>query len=147
MKQFIKSLFAQASPTRTQYALTFLRVGIGALTIPHGVPKIIGGVVGWEQLGTTFMQPLGIYFLPVMWGFLGASTEFFGGIALVLGLGTRIASACLTIMMFVATAWHIQRGDPFNIYSFPLSLIVVFIAFIYFGSGIFSVDHYLTRKK
>ncbi len=145
--KLLQHIFGQASQTRTQYALVFLRIGIGILTIPHGYPKLMGGVAGWEKIGETFMFPLGIYFLPVMWGFVGACTEFFGGIALVLGLGTRIASVFLTVMMCIATAWHIQRGDVFNVYSFPLSLAVVYVAFIALGGGIFSLDHYLTKRK
>lgn len=147
MKKLLKRIFGLASPDRVQAGLCFLRIGVGLLTIPHGIPKMMGGAEAWEQMGVMFMQPLNIYFLPVMWGFLGAVSEFVGGILLVLGFGTRIASVFLTVMMGIATAWHIQRGDSFMVYSFPLSLMVVFIAFIIVGSGKYSVDARLAGKK
>jgi putative oxidoreductase len=141
MIDFFSYIFGSASSQYVEMAIAFMRVGIGVLTIFHGVPKIMGGVAMWKELGA-FMHPLGIYFLPIMWGFLGAATEFFGGIALVLGLGTRIASVCLVIMMIVAFAWHLDRGDSYQVYSFPLSLIVVFLAFIVIGDGMYSLQHY-----
>ena len=146
MKQFIKSLFGPSTPECTQQALAFLRVAIGILTVLHGYPKFMGGQEHWEQLGM-FINALGIYFLPVMWGFLGMAAEFFGGMALVLGLATRLTSAALTFMMFVAMMWHITKGDPFMVYSFPLSLVVLFLTFTIIGGGTYSVDAYLTSGR
>jgi putative oxidoreductase len=139
-------LFNPAMPQTVDLAYAILRIGIGLLTIPHGYPKLMGGVSGWQNLGTIFMSPLGITFLPVMWGFLGAAAEFFGGIALTLGFGTRIASFALILMMIIAAAWHVMRGDEFNVYSFPLSLIVVFIYTLIMGDGKYSLVDYLSRR-
>lgn len=127
-------------------ALFIMRVGIGILTIGHGFPKIMGGIPMWKSLGT-FVYPLGIHFLPIMWGFLGACTEFLGGIALTLGFGTRIASLSLMLMMFVAVMWHLDRGDSYNIYSFPLSLIIVFFAYFLIGSGAYSIDSIMRKRR
>lgn len=143
MKEY---LFGYASPQTIELALAFLRIGIGIVTIPHGYPKLIGGVSAWHNLGTTFMSPLGITFLPVIWGLVGACIEFFGGIALVLGLGTRIASFALIIMMIIATVWHIQRGDSYNFYSFPLTLIIVFLALMIIGSDRYTLDYFFTKN-
>lgn len=143
MKKF---LIGSVAPSTVYYMLIFMRVAIGLLTIGHGLPKIVGGVEMWQMLGN-MTAAVGIHFMPVMWGFLGACTEFFGGILLMIGFGTRIASAALTVMMIVATAWHIHRGDSFNIYSFPLSLIVVFIVFMVIGSGPYSIDSKLNKGK
>ena len=143
MKTLFNFLIKPASPQTTQYALVFLRIAIGLLTIPHGIPKIMGGITGWTNLGTTFMFPLGIYFLPTLWGFLGACTEFFGGIALTVGLGTRLASFALTIMMIIALAWHLQRGDSMIAYGLALTLIPIYFTFMIIGSGKFSADSYL----
>lgn len=147
MDGIINFIFGQAKEENIQRALFILRVTIGLLTIGHGYPKIIGGLEGWHQLGETFMYPLGIKFLPTMWGFLGAVTEFIGGIMLVLGLGTRIASFALIVMMIIATAWHIQKGDHFNVYSFPLSLVFVFLAFLIIGGDNYSLDFFIAEKR
>lgn len=144
MNSLFHFLLAPASPAVISFALVMLRVSVGILTIGHGYPKIMGGMTTWAQLGT-FVQPLGIYFWPVMWGFLGAVTEFFGGIALTIGFDTRMSSLMLVLMMIVATVWHIDRGDGYNLYSFPLTLIFVYLAFFLMGGGAFSVDSYLTK--
>jgi putative oxidoreductase len=145
MNHLLTYLLKPASAEQAQIALCLLRVGTGILTIGHGIPKIMGGVPVWSSIGT-MTGYLGIHFLPTMWGFLGACTEFFGGIALVLGLGTKIASLCLIFMMLVATAMHISVGDPFRVYSFPLSLIVVFLTLL-IGSDKYSLDYYLFFRK
>jgi putative oxidoreductase len=102
----------------------------------------MGGVETWQQLGGA-MTFVGIHFWPAMWGFLAAFAEFFGGIALVLGLGTRIASFLLTIAMVVAFTMHFRQGDAFSVYSFALTLIIVFLTFIIVGGGTYSLDHRL----
>lgn len=146
MNKFLYYLIKPASYTTTNKALCILRIGIGILTLMHGVPKMLGGSDTWRHLGT-FVNPLGIYFLPLMWGFIGACTEFFGGIALIFGFATRLASIFLTAMMFVATVWHIDRGDSFNVYSFPLSLMVLYAAYVIMGSDMYSLDAYLAKKQ
>lgn len=144
MNTFFKLILTPASPAFVELALLFMRVTLGIITMLHGFPKIMGGVPMWLQLGT-FVNPLGIYFLPLMWGFLGACTEFFGGMLLAFGLSTRIASLALVFMMIVATAWHINRGDGFQVYSYPLTLIFIFFGFFIMGAGPISLDYFLSR--
>lgn len=145
MNNILNYIFEQPSSNSINLALTFMRIGIGIIMILHGWPKITGGIETWKFLGSA-MGNLGIHFLPVMWGFLAACTEFFGGIALTLGLGTRIAAIFLTIMMLVALVMHIKKGDPFTIYSHALALIVIFITFTFIGSGKYSLDNYILNK-
>ena len=147
MNRLLYYTLKTASPKTINAVLFLMRVGIGILSIGHGYPKIMGGFEGWHGLGATFMVPLGINFLPTLWGFLGAITEFLGGIVFTIGFKTRLASAALTIMMIIAAAWHINRGDGYNLYSFPLTLMVVYLAYFVMGSGIVSVDSYLIRKS
>lgn len=147
MKHKLMSCFTFCPSTQQlQYAFLCLRVSIGLLTMLHGLPKMVSGPVGWHMLGVIFMGPLGISVLPTFWGLLGAITEFFGGIALVFGCATRIASSALTIMMTVATLWHIHNLDTYAVYSFPLTLIVIFIFFAYVGGGMYSVDSFCIKK-
>lgn len=136
-----------ATPALIHFGLLFLRVGIGILSIFHGAPKIMGGVNAWYDLGKMAMSPLGITFFYTFWGFMAAVTEFFGGIALVLGLGMRVVNALLVISMIVAAHWHIQKGDSYMIYSFALTLIVVHTAFFIIGGDHYSLDYYLFNIK
>ena len=141
MNQLLFLLLAPVSPEIMQTAYLLLRLGIGLLTILHGIPKMFGGIKMWRNLGT-FMLPLGISFFPIFWGLLGALTEFVGGAALIFGLGTRLASFALILMMIVACIWHLDRRDSFNIYSFPLTLIIVYATFLIIGGGNYSCDTY-----
>jgi putative oxidoreductase len=137
-------LFAPSSYLSLEYGYCFMRIAIGLLTIAHGFPKITGGIETWNFLGQT-MGNLGIHFWPVFWGLCAACAEFFGGIALTLGFGTRIASFFLIFMMIVAFLMHWHKGDSFQIYSFSLAMIVVFIGFLIAGSGRYSLEEYLNH--
>lgn len=62
----------------------------------HGVAKFqggIGNIAGW-------FQSIGI---PGSMAYVVATIELVGGIALILGLGTRIVSAILAIILLIAT--------------------------------------------
>lgn len=145
MNFLIRYLIAPASYALTQYALCIMRVGIGLLGIGHGWPKIIGGAAKWYSLGMA-MNTIGVTFWPTMWGFCAACTEFFGGIALVLGFGTRIVAFLQICLLTIAFLMHYQKGDSFTVYSFALSLIVVFIGFFIAGSGAWSIDAYMSKQ-
>lgn len=119
--------------------LLIMRVGIGLIFIVHGYPKMMGGSTQWLWLGNQ-MALIGIQVYPVFWGFLAACSEFFGGILLVLGLGTRPVVFLLVCVMFVATMMHYMQGDPFGTYAHPLALLVVFVGLLFTGSGKYSID-------
>ena len=123
-------------------ALLFLRVSVGLIMTVHGLGKLRAGTETWRSVGSA-MSYFGINFLHLFWGLLAALTEFFGGIALALGLLTRVASFLLTIVMVVACRMHIKMGDQFRVYSCALTLLAVFITFVVIGGGALSLDHFL----
>jgi putative oxidoreductase len=120
----------------------FLRVGIGAMIAFHGYPKFIGGVEKWEQLGAA-MSNLGMDYVPVFWGFCAAVVEFFGGVALILGLFSRLSAFLLCFNMVVATTMHLSKGDTLNDASHAIELGIVFFALFIMGPGRYSIDHKL----
>lgn len=120
------------------FGLLLLRVGIGLIFIVHGYPKIIGGPKQWLWLGSQ-MQYVKITFAPVVWGFMAAASEFFGGIALVVGFYTRIAAFFMANVMLLAMIMHVSKGDSFGTIAHPLSLLVVFVSLIFLGGGKFSL--------
>lgn len=125
--------------------LALLRVGLGVSFILHGVPKLAGGSATWAQLGLA-MGHLGVDFAPAFWGFAAACAEGLGGIALLLGLGTRIAAVFLSITMLVATFFHFAKGDGFTGASHALECGTAFLALLVMGAGRFSLDQFLTRR-
>jgi len=121
------------------FGLLILRVGLGALFIVFGYPKITGGPEMWEKLGGA-VAAFGIHTWPIFWGFMAAFAEFVGGILLVFGLFTRPAAFLLLVTMIVAFTTHFNQGDPFPVYSRPLELAVVFLGLLLLGPGKHSVD-------
>ena len=127
-----------------EIGLTIIRVGIGLIFIWHGFRKVLSGPDEFKWLGSA-MANLGITFAPAFWGLCAIAAEFLGGICLTLGLGTRVACVFMAFTMLVAVMHHIAKGDPWGYISHPLALMVVFIGFVFIGSGIYSLDFYLSR--
>lgn len=144
MNTILEHFMQPASANTIQLVLFFLRISMGIIMVLHGFPKFLGGPSTWRFFGST-MSNLGIHFLPVFWGLACACTEFFGGVSLALGFGTRIACIFLLANMFVALKFHFSNHDSYAVYSHALTLIVIFITFFIIGSGNYSLDYYLTH--
>ncbi len=111
-------------------ALLVMRLVLGAIMIAHGYHKVWGGFHHHME----FVGSLG---LPAWLAYLSAGTEFFGGIALVLGLFTRFFSLAIVIEMAVAI-WkvHFKNGLTGNGgYEFPLAVATIAFALLCFGGG------------
>jgi putative oxidoreductase len=142
MISFLKTLLFNQSPFLKEVGFAIIRVGIGSIFIRHGIEKLMQGPQTWQWLGSQ-MAIIGISFFPTFWGLCAASAEFIGGCALVLGLATRLASAFLVIVMAIALAYHINKGDSFQIFSHALAMLVIFIGLMISGGGRFSADWFL----
>lgn len=125
--------------------LLILRVGLGAMFIFHGWPKIIAGPEMWGKLGMA-MGNLGIHFAPNFWGFMAAFAEFGGGICLILGLFTREACILLAIDMAVAATMHLSKGDGLQTASHAIEVAIVFFSLIFIGAGEYSVDRKMGKN-
>jgi putative oxidoreductase len=118
--------------------LTLLRAIVGVVFLVHGYQKFfiwgIGGVTGaFTQMGIS---------APHVSAYLVASAEFFGGLALLLGLFTRLAVIPVAITMIVAILQvHLKGGffAPQGV-EYPLTLLVANIALIVAGGGAFALD-------
>ncbi|MBL4575614.1 MAG: DoxX family protein [Opitutaceae bacterium] len=124
------------------FGLLILRAGIGAMIAFHGYPKFMGGVETWEKVGQA-MTFIGMDYVPVFWGFCAAVIEFFGGIALILGLFTRLSSFLLCLVMAVATTMHFSIGDGMAKADHPIEMGIVFLALFIMGPGRYSIDRKL----
>jgi putative oxidoreductase len=111
-------------------ALLVLRLVLGAILIAHGYHKVFGGF-------HRHMEMVGSLGLPAWMAYLSAGTEFFGGIAIVLGVLTRLFSLAIMVEMAVAI-WkvHFKNGLTGQAgYEFPLSLAVIAFTLLCFGGG------------
>jgi len=128
------------SPSRRQIdtALAILRVVLGVTFILHGGQKLF--VFGFAGVSGAFAQ-MGIP-APGLLGPFVAFVEFFGGIAILLGLLTRLAALGIGATMVVAILTvHLKNGffAPTG-FEFPLSLLASAIALVITGAGDFSLD-------
>jgi putative oxidoreductase len=126
-----------------------LRLPIGFILTAHGSQKLFGWFGGYGLEGTgQFMGSIGLHpgFLMAV---LAGSAEFFGGIALMLGLFTRLASASCAITLLVAlVVVHLGHGfflDTHGI-EYALALLSATVALSIMGGGSFSLDRYFVSK-
>lgn len=126
-------------------ALLVARIGIGFTFIyVHGLPKISGGVERWSQIGGA-MKSLGITFYPEFWGFMAGFAEFFGGIAILLGLLFRPFALLLIINLFVAMFSNI--GKQWLQVTYPLEVMLFMFVMLFTGPGKYSIDYWWYRRK
>ena len=126
-----------------------LRVPIGIILAAHGAQKLFGWFGGYGLEGTgQWMASIGLepgYLMALLAG----SAEFYGGLALVLGLLTRPAAAVSAFTMLVALfSVHFEHG-LFLVndgYEYALALFAATAALTIQGAGRFSVDNTLAKK-
>ena len=116
-----------------------LRVGIGAMMVMHGWPKLAEGQHAWEKVGMA-MQHLGVYSYPAIWGFLAAMSETVGGALLVVGFLVRPAALSIAFTMAVATVMTYRTSGNFNDWSHPLEIGIVALSLFIIGAGSLSID-------
>lgn len=136
------------------YAALILRVPVGLILAAHGAQKLFGWFGGYGLEGTgQWMASIGLepgYLMALMSG----SAEFFGGLALALGLLTRPAALVTAFTMLIAIfSVHISNGlfMSNNGYEYALTLLVVTLALTVQGAGRFALDNallaYFDNKK
>jgi putative oxidoreductase len=124
--------------------LLLLRLAVGAAFMFHGWGKIQNP---WGWMGAE--SPV-----PAVFQALAALAEFGGGMALIVGLLTRLASLGIATNMVVALALvHLPHGDPFvsmtGKASFELAAVYLACAvtFLLLGPGRLSLDALLFGKS
>jgi putative oxidoreductase len=138
------SLFKSTTDRQISLGLAVLRVVLGATFIMHGGQKLF--VYGFAGVTGAFTQ-MGIP-MPGLLGPFVALVEFFGGIAIVLGLLTRLAALGVGATMLVAILTvHLKAGffNPGGI-EFPLSLLASAIALVVTGAGAYSIDAIIGKR-
>jgi putative oxidoreductase len=120
------------------------RLVLGAIMLAHGWMKVVprGSLYNFAHI----VAHMG---LPYWLGYVAAFTEFFGGIALILGLLTPIAAIGVAIDMGVAIVKvHLRHGltGPGG-FEFPLSLLALALLLLANGPGWLALDHALFRGK
>ena len=125
--------------------LTWLRIVLGVIMLPHGAQKLLGWFGGGGYSGTMafFESQMG---LPPAVTLLVILTESIGALLLILGLGGRfVAVALIGNMIGAMLLVNLQNGFFWTEqgYEFPLMIILVSAVILVRGSGAHSLDRML----
>jgi putative oxidoreductase len=138
--------------TDNDIATTILRLVLGVIFFAHGAQKMLGWFGGYGFTGTMGFFT-GVLHIPAVFAFLAIAAEFFGGLGLIFGLLTRVASFGVFCNMFVAVAMvHGQFGFWMNWtgaqkgegYEYHLLLLAASAVLMIRGAGAASLDRLLS---
>jgi len=139
--------------TNPNWGICIVRVGLGLVMLPHGAQKLLGWFGGAGVTETLdFFASLGI---PVFLGVLVILIETLGAAALVAGFVGRLAAVGVACVMLGALFTVPPSGFFMNWsgslsgegYEFHLLAIAMCAAVASHGSGSFSVDRLLMKRR
>ena len=125
-----------------------IRITLALVFIYHGYEKVFQG--GHANISALMAMKTAPY--PSLLGWLAGCTEFFGGIALLIGLLSRLAALALACVMYVAIATvHLPNGFKITNegggYEFCLVLLLSALAICLGGPGALSLDRILFSRR
>jgi putative oxidoreductase len=127
------------------WGLFFLRLALGLIFVTHGYPKMTGvesGTKASREGLTDSIRRLGLPF-PRHLAIVIGTIQVFGGLMLLLGLGTRLAAALLAVIMLVASTRNFVEKQFVGSADFPFSLLASLIALGLLGGGAFGLETFL----
>jgi len=138
----MKRIFKTAVNTNhLDYIILLLRITVAVFMITHAIPKMNKLIAGGE---IQFPDPLGMG--PTVSLVLAVFAELICSILIGFGFLTRLAAFPLIITMAVA-AFIVHAGDPFKQKELSLMYLILYIVLFFIGSGKYSVDYFILKKK
>jgi len=149
----VNTFWKRLLATGDGWAPMALRLTLGIVMFPHGAQKLLGwwGGHGFSATMSFMTEQMG---LPAVIVFLVIVIEFFGSLALITGVLTRLAALGIGVEMIGAVAtvhakfgffmnWTGQKaGEGFEFHILVLGMV---IALLILGAGRWSLDRALSR--
>lgn len=125
---------------RNEIGTFLLRLVLGLVFLANGAAKFQGGIentVGWfDSIG-----------IPGFLAYAVAIIELVGGIALILGVGTRVVSVLFGLIMLGAIV-TVKLPDGFlNGYVYDLVLLILAVHIVLNGSKLYSLGQLMVKGK
>ena len=146
----VEALTDSREAWRNVAALTFIRIYVGLMFVPHFGSHILGGPYQFN-IYTLYFASLGLQ-MPAMQVLLAGSVELIAAIGLVLGLFTRpvalLGSVYLLMSMLlgghfrIGYVWALPEGG----YEFGVFWAVLIAVFAVLGGGPLSVDNTMRQS-
>lgn len=130
---------------KNEVVTTILRVFLGATFLIHGLAKFQGGI----ENTAGFFESLGI---PGFTAYVVALIELIGGIAVILGIGTRVISILFAIVLAVAivkvkiAVGFLGNGQMAG-YELDLALMAISIYLAATNKSVLALDNVLFRSE
>lgn len=121
------------------YGLLPIRIMAGMVFIAHGIPKFYDTSGGYGFFQSINSPPE--LFIPI------ALLEVIGGLAILFGILTRIASALFIIEMIGAIVTAKLSKGFVGGYEFELLLISICLTLLILGPGKISIENYLLKRE
>src|SRR2546425_2381658 len=131
-------------------ALTFIRIYVGLMFVPHFGSHILGGPYQFK-IYTLYFESLGLH-LPAAQVALAGSVELICAVGLALGLFTRPVALLGSVYLLMSMLWggHFQVGYvwalPEGGYEFGVFWAVMVAVFAVLGGGPLSVDNTIRQS-
>ena len=127
--------------------LLLVRIVVGAVLMAHGFPKLFNSA--------PFLEAFPKMGFPAWAVYVAGAVEFFGGLLLVVGLFTRVASFLISgqfAVAFVKVHWKLGERDLFGFLGqgsdeYPLVLCVLAFLLMTLGAGAISLDRLIFKDK
>lgn len=137
---------------KTDLGLLILRVSLGLVFVAHGFLKVF--TFGIERAITVFEAHTvwHINMIPGWFAPPAAFIEWVGGIMLILGLRTRLATPFLGAVAFGAGAVHFENGwnytsKPDGGWEYGIFLFLCCVVVYLLGPGKHTLTHWFTTRK
>ena len=134
MSNVIENIFNITTIIDPGWIFLLVRIVLGSVMVYYGYPKIrdlIKNAQGFEKMG---LKP------GKLWGTIIAIVEYFGGLAVLIGIFPQIAAALFGFEMILGAVYKFKNGKPFSDYSYDLQLFTLSLVLIWFGPGIFFLE-------
>ena len=147
-------MFKKFFATQPEFTMLYLRLLLAGVMFPHGAQKALGwyGGHGFDATMQNFTEQMHI---PALFAFLAIVAEFFGPLALVLGLFTRLAAFSIGITIAVAAFMvHFPNGFFMNWsgrqdgegFEYHILVAAIALALMFKGGGRWTLDSLIAEK-